>query len=77
MAVIKCPECGKQVSDKAKFCPSCGYPFDVQPIAKIDIEKVLQDAEQNFSSEDLYLLGISYYMGENGIDINQDLGLLI
>lgn len=52
MALIKCPECGKQVSDKAKFCPSCGYPFDVQPIAKIDIEKVLQDAEQNFSSED-------------------------
>lgn len=24
MAIIKCPECGRQVSDMAKTCPSCG-----------------------------------------------------
>ena len=24
MAIIKCPECGHQVSDHAKTCPSCG-----------------------------------------------------
>ncbi len=24
MAIIKCPECGHQVSDQAKACPSCG-----------------------------------------------------
>ncbi len=24
MAIIKCPECGHQVSDHAKVCPSCG-----------------------------------------------------
>lgn len=24
MALIKCDECGKQISDKAKVCPSCG-----------------------------------------------------
>ena len=24
MAIIKCPECGHQTSDKAPFCPSCG-----------------------------------------------------
>lgn len=24
MAIIKCPECGHQVSDQAKVCPSCG-----------------------------------------------------
>lgn len=27
MALIKCPECGKQVSDKANACPNCGYSF--------------------------------------------------
>ena len=27
MALIKCPECGKEVSDKAKACPNCGYPI--------------------------------------------------
>jgi hypothetical protein len=26
MALIKCPECGKEVSTSAKSCPSCGYP---------------------------------------------------
>jgi uncharacterized OB-fold protein len=24
MALIKCPECGKQISDKAEVCPHCG-----------------------------------------------------
>lgn len=27
MALIKCPECGKEISDKADSCPSCGYPI--------------------------------------------------
>ena len=27
MALIKCPECSKEVSDKAKTCPHCGYPL--------------------------------------------------
>lgn len=28
MALIKCPECELQVSDKAFSCPHCGYPFE-------------------------------------------------
>lgn len=28
MALIKCPECGKEISDKAKACPKCGCPID-------------------------------------------------
>ncbi|MCD6417094.1 MAG: zinc-ribbon domain-containing protein [Planctomycetes bacterium] len=27
MALIECPECGKQVSDKAESCPHCGNPL--------------------------------------------------
>lgn len=27
MALIKCPECGKQVSNQAGACPNCGYPI--------------------------------------------------
>lgn len=27
MALITCPECGKQISDKAASCPGCGYPL--------------------------------------------------
>lgn len=28
MSLIKCPECGKEISDKASSCPSCGYPIN-------------------------------------------------
>ena len=27
MALIKCPECGKEISDKADSCIYCGYPM--------------------------------------------------
>lgn len=27
MAIISCPECGKEISDKAACCPNCGYPI--------------------------------------------------
>lgn len=27
VALINCPECGKQVSSQANVCPQCGYPI--------------------------------------------------
>lgn len=27
MALIKCPECGRDVSTEATACPGCGYPM--------------------------------------------------
>jgi hypothetical protein len=27
MALIKCPECSGDISDKAAACPHCGYPI--------------------------------------------------
>jgi len=27
MALIRCPECQREVSDKAPACPGCGYPL--------------------------------------------------
>lgn len=28
MALIKCPECGREISDKASACPGCGCPVE-------------------------------------------------
>lgn len=28
MAMINCPECGREVSDKASSCPNCGTPIN-------------------------------------------------
>ena len=30
MALIKCPECDKEISDKANACIHCGYPLNEQ-----------------------------------------------
>lgn len=30
MALIKCTECGKQISDQAASCPGCGAPVGVR-----------------------------------------------
>jgi len=34
MSLIKCPECGKEISEKAESCPNCGMP-----LSKIDIKE--------------------------------------
>lgn len=41
MALINCPECGKQVSDTAPACPHCGYPIieDGEPAESVGPNK--------------------------------------
>lgn len=34
--LIECPECKKEISDKAKTCPNCGYPISSEIIEKND-----------------------------------------
>ena len=33
MALINCPECNKQISDKAEICVGCGAPVEIPPAA--------------------------------------------
>ena len=35
MALFKCPECERKISDKADACPQCGYPVGKQPAQPI------------------------------------------
>lgn len=35
MALIQCPECGKEVSDKSPNCPNCGCPLAGSDVIKI------------------------------------------
>ena len=47
MAIISCPECGKQISDRAAACPDCGCPISAAPIVNTqemqakEVEKLL------------------------------------
>ncbi len=40
MALIKCPECNKDVSDKASACPHCGFPINKSSIENIKHEEI-------------------------------------
>lgn len=37
MSLIKCPECNKEISDKAKSCPNCGCPITINTKYQIKI----------------------------------------
>jgi uncharacterized membrane protein YvbJ len=38
MSLIKCSECGKEISDKAANCPSCGNPIGNTSINQKPVE---------------------------------------
>lgn len=46
MALINCPECNHQISDKAVSCPNCGYPLDEIPKNENAEEKINNDFEK-------------------------------
>ena len=39
MALINCPECEKEISDKVKACPHCGYPMESAGVQKVVVVK--------------------------------------
>ena len=47
MALIKCPNCGEEISDKAVKCPKCGAEFPVEKPQKVCKEcgEILSDDE--------------------------------
>lgn len=45
MALIKCNECGKEISDKAKTCPNCSYPIKKEKV-KENGKKILSQSKQ-------------------------------
>jgi len=51
MALIKCPECGKNVSNQAEACIHCGYPL--KKVAVNDAETPGQEFSEATSSQEL------------------------
>ena len=61
MALIKCPDCGSQISDKAALCPHCG--IDVQKtMAEIREKQRLQRKKRRkriiVSAASVFVVGV-------------------
>lgn len=57
MALIKCPECEREISDKAVSCPGCGCPvengvLDNELDNKSDYERIIEDMYKKYMSGD-------------------------
>lgn len=55
MALIKCPECGREISDKAVSCPGCGCPASEFPNSRT----AQRDTRSGFEANE----GMRYKMG--------------
>lgn len=56
MALITCPECGKEISDSAKSCPNCGYEnlkADDKPKPR---RTELSEVQKNIGAGILYII---------------------
>ena len=51
MAMIKCKECGKKISDKAKSCPHCGYSY-------VDDDDIVNEFSKKNITKICYIIGI-------------------
>ena len=60
MALIKCPECCKNVSSQAESCPNCGYPLSGQNVWNDNFSK---SSHMRMKLERRYLADVSIAVG--------------
>lgn len=55
MALFKCPECGRQIGNKAVSCPGCGYPISKEEgNDKTDLQKLIDEIYQKYKGNPTY-----------------------
>lgn len=64
MALITCPECGKQISDLAQSCPNCGFPIGF--MSSKNEEKNEEVSKENSKENEK-----RYYENANSFNKNQ------
>ena len=67
MAIIKCPECQNEVSDKASSCPKCGCP----------IKEDVKFTEKAYRDKQSVIDGKNYAKGQYMFELPYKIGCLI
>ncbi len=79
MALIKCPECNSEVSDKAESCPKCAYPIIGSIQAHDRKVQTIEQTSKRYKGHQLLsvlLFIISFLIMITGVSKDQ-LGLII
>ena len=82
MAMIQCPECGKEISDKALTCPNCGVPINMEMPVKVTFAtpssfkvapklEIYVDNEYQGALRKAESLDVEVYPGRHLIVLNQ------
>ena len=58
MSLIKCPECGKEISDQAKMCPHCGCPIMDTDIVIQESSKLKNKKVKTFFKKPMILISL-------------------
>jgi ribosomal protein L7/L12 len=61
MALVNCPECGKQISDWATACPSCGFPLQKSPITNNQQLNNIETEVKRLIDEGKEIHAVKYY----------------
>ena len=89
MAIIKCPECQNEISDKALSCPKCGYPIASETVnsqthtaetqtshtPEDDKEETVYTAQKN-SNEVAVMSGLFFVVFIILVSINRWIGMM-
>ena len=60
MAMVKCPECGKEISESAESCPNCGYVLVRNELPKVRRTQIYDAAPDEKSGNMLIFGGVSF-----------------
>ena len=69
MALIKCPECGKEISDKAPACIHCGYPLREPKPESAPASPVQQVEHKPISTMKQVVIASKANPGTNKLDV--------
>jgi len=64
MALISCPQCGRQISDKAKKCPGCGWIPGIKVEEKVTKVPVQEEKTVKNDTRDLVLENLKQEKGK-------------
>jgi hypothetical protein len=65
MALIKCPECGKEISSEAQACVQCGHPLPTSfeaAFKKVAVQQAAARQQKKMGCGTVFLLGAAAYL---------------